>query len=756
MNECEMGCAANARVVWVRCAVCRWSSMGWLVLVVLAVLNAGLARAEGIRYDDIPGVGSTATWEVPGTRAFLKRIDRLAAFRANELPILRSNLRFIAQSDDGNEFGGGGDGLSPATPWRCRDMTDVSLLLASRVATGTSYLFRKGDTFYARRGGDIQGVAVRVPSVTIGAYEDPARPSNLRPRLLGFAKPVGLGAWRQIGPGVFERDEPAAVHWVRARRADADAVTGFRETPYYRARSLDDVAFVTHSFFYGPGVLRVNVGVNASEGDVAHDLASLEECVASGYGVFIDEAHDVRVDSLVIEGFGVDLPQGGFTCVRISASGNKTVLISNCDWGWSAYHGMLHLASLGSGGIVTLADCTFGYHANRTTEFGGGGDGAVSFALRGDNEFIAVRCASFGGGLRRMGEPGADASALGMPLYMHTGGNHPIRLHVRVGCTFVPAHPTRARYVAYAAGNETVVDAAGNLASEPALLRDPRFYRAFIVDERADTDGGPVGSVWRCIDVNTRIVTRIGPGGGNRYVFGVGTSTHVGLSINRDHEVRIDPNFTGYLFMAETSQPHRHEWHFARLWLTGGQRVRQQFFATEVRAARLLSCALFNCVLANQTPDLRPTWNYPALDPREPANSGGVYSSAFFAFPTGWLGAPECFELRAIPVYESSEEGRNQLPDELRDRAGDTSPLEVEHDVTRAVRPRERSTIGPLEGNAITCPADFDRSRTVDFFDYLEFVRAFSVESWDADVNEDGQVDAFDYLDFVSALDLRC
>jgi subtilisin family serine protease len=54
------------------------------------------------------------------------------------------------------------------------------------------------------------------------------------------------------------------------------------------------------------------------------------------------------------------------------------------------------------------------------------------------------------------------------------------------------------------------------------------------------------------------------------------------------------------------------------------------------------------------------------------------------------------------------------------------------------------------------CPADFNRDGTADFFDYLDFVSAFSNNNITADFNGDNSVDFFDYLDFVSAFDAGC
>ena len=54
------------------------------------------------------------------------------------------------------------------------------------------------------------------------------------------------------------------------------------------------------------------------------------------------------------------------------------------------------------------------------------------------------------------------------------------------------------------------------------------------------------------------------------------------------------------------------------------------------------------------------------------------------------------------------------------------------------------------------CPADFNGDGQADFFDYLDFVQAFSDDDPSADFNGDGQVDFFDYLDFVAAFDQGC
>ena len=57
---------------------------------------------------------------------------------------------------------------------------------------------------------------------------------------------------------------------------------------------------------------------------------------------------------------------------------------------------------------------------------------------------------------------------------------------------------------------------------------------------------------------------------------------------------------------------------------------------------------------------------------------------------------------------------------------------------------------------AIGCAADFNADNGIDFFDYLDFVDAFSLRRPNADFNGDDSIDLFDYLDFVDAFSTGC
>ncbi len=58
--------------------------------------------------------------------------------------------------------------------------------------------------------------------------------------------------------------------------------------------------------------------------------------------------------------------------------------------------------------------------------------------------------------------------------------------------------------------------------------------------------------------------------------------------------------------------------------------------------------------------------------------------------------------------------------------------------------------------DAVYCAPDFNADGVADFFDYLDFVDAFSAADPRADINADAVIDFFDYLDFVDAFSAGC
>jgi CubicO group peptidase (beta-lactamase class C family) len=125
-----------------------------------------------------------------------------------------------------------------------------------------------------------------------------------------------------------------------------------------------------------------------------------------------------------------------------------------------------------------------------------------------------------------------------------------------------------------------------------------------------------------------------------------------------------------------------------------------------------------------------------------------------------WQAAPGATASR---VYGSASPIRDLF--DLRDataltvtaRASVTAPFFPYYAVTSVFDGFENTALIPgVNATPAPCPADFNGDATADFFDYLDFVFAFSAQGDLADFNADDSVDFFDYLDFVSAFDAGC
>jgi hypothetical protein len=698
----------------------------------------------------VPTVGPVSGWESPHQAAFLARMDRLIAFRQQEVPLARATSIYIRQDAEGSPLGGGGNGASPETAYLARHMADVRAILMPRLTSGVAVYFRRGDTFAAAPSNTVQGIGrVTVGGWTLSSYEDPGQPSERKPRLLGFRQ-LPVSAWTWIAPNVVEfAGDGVSTWWVRGRRATSDVAHGYRAEPYVKEATIAAVMTTPRSFASDGNVLRVNLGPIGSE----DDLETLELACARGAGVLIGNVDDVRIDSLILEGWGMDVAEDGNGAIRTEVVGTNVLLITNCEWGWTAYHGMMHAVNEAPGGIVTMSGCTFGYHMNRVQESGGSGDGAVSYNFRGGNEFIVAECVGFGGGLQRIGVNGASSSIQGSPIYMHTGGTTPIGVLVRRGCRFVPLSATRCRYLDYASSNDSVVTLNGERASVPADPLDVRYYRAFVMDEVAEIDGGMNSGGWRAVDINCRIKLIGRGGGGLIYLYGVGGDRYCGWSINRDTEIAVSPIFTSYMFGSQTNVPHLHAFVNARFRITGaGAGTPNDFFSFEVEAARLQQAGMWNCIISNETGKTGCQLKYPNQGASWP-NGGGMTSCAVYGFhPNQYSSSAGWVTLSQPATYATRGDTRNLIPGSIASAASGVPQLE--YDITRALR-RSTSSIGPLEARP-TCDADVNRDGFVDFFDYLDFVAILSMSEPTADFNRDSNVDFFDYLDFVAAFSIGC
>ncbi|MBU6412948.1 MAG: VCBS repeat-containing protein [Planctomycetes bacterium] len=86
-----------------------------------------------------------------------------------------------------------------------------------------------------------------------------------------------------------------------------------------------------------------------------------------------------------------------------------------------------------------------------------------------------------------------------------------------------------------------------------------------------------------------------------------------------------------------------------------------------------------------------------------------------------------------------------------------TAPVDVDNDGDMdLVLSDEIADVIIIQKNVGGCTVDVNVDHVVDFFDYLDFVAAFSANSPIADFNHDGTIDFFDYLDFVATFSQGC
>ncbi len=720
----------------------------FLLLNLLVTASVALAGTPFSQFSD---VGPISSWPHPTTVAFHDNIDRLVNNRLAESQLIRARVRYIRQSFDGSASGGGTNGLSPQTAWRCRTMADVRALLTAEMLPNTTILFRNGDSFYSVASNTPQGIpSFQFGNYTLSSYIDPSSPSLSKPRLLGFFRlnPTEL---HYVSAQTYTIKAPCVVHWVRGRRLGTDAANGYRDFPYDKLPEVSQVGSIQRTWSIDAARnLRINIG---TAGDI-DDTGTLEAQVTTGPGIKVADVDDVRIDNLIVEGWGMDIPAAGDGAIRADASGNNSFTVTRCEWGWTAYHGLLHGTS-SSGGILLIKDCSFGYHVNRDSANGGGGDGLVCFARGGGNEMIVDNCRSFGGGLSRIGVSGAAGGNLGMPVYQHALAGLNIALHVRRNCNFTPIHPTRAHYADYFAAGDAIATLAGTAAELPADPLDVRHYRAFVINETAQFEGTQFGGGWRAVDINCNMRCSIGGYSAGIYFFWGGLrNAYGGMSINRDIEFAFDPAFRAFYALSQATIVHNHAFIHARIRLTGASPlVPNDFFLCEVDPAKLATSRLFGSIISNETPAGGLRWNYPNADSM--LTPGGMSHCAFYNIPAASFSqsrSPVTLHSPAnYPGYQPEA-----VPQALLGRPS-TLPggLRLEYDANMRPRPL-LPTLGPVEGEESQCQADFNNDAIVDFFDYLDFISEWAQAGPAADFNADAVIDLFDYLDFVASFSEGC
>lgn len=636
-------------------------------------------------------------------------LDLLERTKANAIPVLREQIRYIRQDAAGSSTGGGGDGLTIATAFKCRHMADVRTLVANTLTTGMAILFRCGDTFYAADSNSDQGIqAAGFGNYSFGSYVDPAAPSTEKPRLLGFKKVTAIGV---TGDGVnFTFTDATQAYWVRARKTGSDPVRGFRNIAYDMAIDAADVANKDRSFWWASGTITTRMG---TAGDV-DDPTTLEAAVATGAGITITNQDGVRIDGLIIEGWGLNDPDGNGACIGGSINGTKETLISNCELGWGPYHSGLFFTSSGAGGYVTAHKCSFGYFTIRSSAAGGGGDSCVVYNPNGGQELVMIEPTWWGAGMRRFGVAGAEGSTAGSPCYMHASTLTNIGFYIRYRAQMVLPANVRVRWLGLLGAADSLVTygsgGAVSKATGVAAGFDQRQYRFWTVDEVSDAP--PPDSTMNGVHINPTRTHLTPPTAGPVIIWGVSTNYLDPLEVNPVHIVALTGAWAGkglYLTAHSAGTVNR-RWTHPELRIVASAGMSSapsaDFFHFEGNAARNDNFAIFNGivsqnVVANGTDPLALR-NAPAA-----FNSGGITRCAFFGCPASSFNGTgtRSITLAAAQTYPVDASSRSRIPAALVGAADRmTDNIRLEYDRTWARRPTT-PTVGPLEARPVTTPA---------------------------------------------------
>ena len=150
-----------------------------------------------------------------------------------------------------------------------------------------------------------------------------------------------------------------------------------------------------------------------------------------------------------------------------------------------------------------------------------------------------------------------------------------------------------------------------------------------------------------------------------------------------------------------------------------------------------------------------PSWSYAAFSSRLWTHAGGDFAAvasdsetAGAAATITFGGTPVTNDVIAWAAAPTSNFGWILLGDEA------TPASAVRFGSRENADPAARPTL--VITFAVACAADFNHDQSVDFFDYLDFVNAFSSFAAEADFNHDDSIDFFDYLDFVDAFSTPC
>jgi hypothetical protein len=698
---------ARASSVGVNRAMARLAAVMLACVAALCPTSTALAQPTPRGYVPPPPVTSEE-WE--SWYAGLLELRLAAAPRA------RANTFYFSQA--GNDATGDG---SIERPWKT--LAKAQLVLDSFGAGGgnVALLFRRGDVWREQRGIDTSTSHVTIADYGIGP----------KPLFTPFV-PVDPQIWEKETrfANVWSFPEQGDITWVKQDdnfdrpMARVSSILGVQNTQGSWFRDG-----LTRRLYVHPHPVRVlepapgpdGLWISGPDALVPPQYLNIEIVRPTDAGVIV-RGHGSRIENIRAVGWGMQLTtpsqQHG---IEARVVGNAEAVIIRCDSHYGSSHTMTHLAAGDGGGIVTFFECTSGL----TMPNNSGETIFNTFSFTGGQEVIFHRCIATHGTMPAdswQANP-ANGSKRGKGFYAHTGGPQfgLVKLFITYECSV--------------RGDPIGFESPSHAEDLPQVSSLAQVHGFFIRDNYTGGVGG---------GVNFPIAPKGSVRYGGRYEINPPRSPAMasweqdGWVVNTTFVMDLRRQNGWYaLYNALPGRVNRVRiYNSAFIMQTNPQTL---FWVDFDQPNQSPGTTLVNSIISNSGPGVARI----GLDASALSHNAyfGVVASEYAA-DTGAVVLSEPVEPDAVPGCQS-----------LLACAAGPLPEGLSLYADRLQVTRTRDTIGPIE--AATC-ADFNDDGKPDFFDYLDFVHAFAIESIRADINRDGIVDFFDYLDFVGIYSGGC
>lgn len=530
----------------------------------------------GVTFDQI--VGPRSMWGIPGSWSLHLTHKAYQRYRENEIAsaINRTTRVWVTYSAGGSAAGGGGTGAI-GTPYLVRHTADLKTLTANVLAllgTGVGVIIPDDVVIPGSQANTDQSIINWGANVSWGRGGLGTR----KPEISGFVgvqpdSTAGTVATFNLGAGV-------SCYGVRGRLAASTSRDDYYLQPYKYAASAVEATATDYSMFSdsGTGVTIVNFG--------AHDSTRLELSFNTGIGLYMGDYDQCAIDGLIITGFGMNArgTASGNQVVKWQLTGTNTNVARDCDWAWGPYHTGGNIVT-GTGGILTMHRCRWGYHQ---WDSGGTGDGCIHYTTGGAQEFGRYDCANPWGGLDTVA-----GIAIPQTAYAHTANDttSPISYGAEIDCSYSPD-------VGALIQSNTICASVGAITNKDLTSQ----YRLYTYNREVAAKSMSSGGFWG-IHYRAENTTAISPPGGSFAIPFSGSTPLKGLWFSSEFVVFVVAGTwtSKSIRVFQSTSAHNFRWNFCRFRLTGANANSLVVGGDFANAGYFKTCSLENCVLSNET-----------------------------------------------------------------------------------------------------------------------------------------------------------